>query len=158
MGGKDCRRQHPRIVARRCRKCGHSEEGFLLCLIFMKTPFQGSPWGSWPSAHTGSERGPRPVRRRKKSLPCVRGGGSSQTGVGRVVTGSFFDHIFYVEGDAGYNPPVSKLTAPFAQGGLGGALLQVLTLVPSVYPPEFIYCSRKVTNLVKTSGGGYGIV
>ena len=60
---------------------------------------------------------PRPWRR---SLPCARGGGSSsQTGDGRVVTGSLFDVIFSGEDSAGYNPPVSKLTAPFTQGGLG---------------------------------------
>ena len=51
------------------------------------------------------ERFPRPVRRRK-SLPCVRGGVTSpQTGDGRVVTGSLFDRIFSSEDSTGYNPP-----------------------------------------------------
>ena len=95
----------------------------------------GAPGAAWNCPRGGDGAGetfvPRPARRRKESLPCARGGGtSSQTGVGRVVTGSLFDVIFSGEDSTGYNPPVSKLTAPFAQGGLGETLLQGLTFVP----------------------------
>ena len=54
---------------------------------------------------------PRP--RTRESLPCVRGGG-----------GSFFDHIFYVEGDAGYNPPRRRglRIAPNTASGISRSL------------------------------------
>ena len=53
----------------------------------------------------------------RKCLPCARGGGPK----GR--RGCTFPDT--------YNPPVSKLTAPFTQGGLWQRLLQVLSPVPA---------------------------
>ena len=85
-------------------------------------------------AHTeekGKGKGLEGEMGRTKSLPCARGGGTSpQTGDGRVVICHSLTTSQAKTEHTGYNPPVSKLTAPFAQGGLGQRPFQFLSFVP----------------------------